>query len=247
MIFAKLNIILSQFLSFFFILIVDLVRYYKNKGYKEFKGFGLHIYVGKFGSGKTSSLVHDAYERALRYPQLTILTNMELKNFPKHTKILPLTNYQMIIDAPKNTLIIIDEISTVFNSRDWKTEGIPAALLGMLLQVRKERKMIYATAQVFSHVDSLIRGITFSVRECKCIAGRWNIVKVYDAKDYETKINNTVHQPKLENIYGFIQTNFIRNLYDTSEMVEKMKKTKYITDSETLQKQAGKVISTVNT
>jgi hypothetical protein len=215
----------------------DKFLYIKNKEKYIFKGFGLHIYVGLFGSGKTSSMVHDSYILAKKYPQLTILTNMQLKGFPKHTNIIPLENFQQIIDAPHNTLILIDEISTVFNSRDWKTEGIPATLLGTLLQVRKERKMLYATAQRFNHVDSLIRQITYSVRECKCILGRWNIVKVYDGYDYELKTGNSMLKSKPLKFYGFIQTDFLRNLYDTVEMVQKMKKTKYITDIEALQKQ----------
>lgn len=244
MIFSKIQVIVGQFLTFVIILLKDVVLFFVNKEYKVFKGFGLHIYVGAFGSGKTSSMVHDAYQIALRYPQVTILTNMTLKNFPSHTKIIDLMHYKQIIDAPSNTLIIIDEISTVFNSRDWKTEGIPAALLGQLLQVRKQKKMMFATAQVFSHVDSLIRQITFSVRDCRCYCGRWNIITSYEGMDFERRSDNVEKKPRVLRFYGFIQTDKIRNLYDTTEMVEKMKKTKYITDIEALEKQ-GKVIELI--
>jgi hypothetical protein len=227
-------IITGQLLAFIIWKVWDLISLIRFKEWKIFKGFGLHLYCGLFGSGKTSSMVHDAYVIAKRFPQVTILTNMQLKNFPNWTKIMPLENFQQIIDAPPNTVILIDEISTVFNSRDWKTEGIPAALLGMLLQVRKERKMILGTAQRFQHVDSLIRQITFSVRDCMCIAGRWNIVKVFNALDYENTIGNTVKTGKIKKVYGFIQTDFHRELYDTMEMVQKMKKDKYIADEEAI-------------
>lgn len=247
MIFAKFNIILFQFLSFLFIIIKDRYKYYKEKQYKNFNGFGVHIYTGIFGSGKTSSLVYDAYKIAKKFPQVTILTNMQLANFPEHTNIINLTSFQQIIDCPSDTLIIIDEMATIFNSRDWKSEGIPATLLGTLLQIRKERKMLYGTSQRFNFVDSLIRQVTFSVRECKCILGRWNIVSIYDGMDYESKnLYSTVHPPKIINMYGFIQTDAIRNLYDTTEMVSKMKKAKYISDAEVLQKQDNKVLELIN-
>lgn len=186
----------------------------------------------------------DAYEIALRYPQVTILTNMTLLNFPSHTKIVDLVNYSQIINSPENTLIVLDEISTVFNSRDWLKDGVPAPLLGQLLQVRKQHKMMFATAQVFFHVDKLIRDITFSVRDCRCFCGRWNIVTSYEGKDYESRGDNVEKKPRVLKFYGFIQTDKIRNLYNTYEMVEKMKKTKYISDIEVLEKQ-GKVIELI--
>lgn len=242
--FSKMQVILSQFLTFVIIVLKDIFLYIKNKEYKVFKGYGLHIYVGAFGSGKTSSMVRDAYEIALRYPQVTILTNMTLLNFPAHTKVVDLVNYSQIISSPGNTLILIDEISTVFNSRDWQKEGVPASLLGQLLQVRKNKKMMFSTAQVFDHVDKLIRDITFSVRDCRCYCGRWNIVTSYEGKDYAQRSDNVEKLPRVLKFYGFIQTDRIRNLYDTFEMVEKMKKTKYISDVEVLEKQ-GKVIELV--
>lgn len=239
MIISKINMILSQFISFIIIFIIDKIKYIKYKEYKKFNGYGFHVYVGKFGSGKTSAMVRDAYLRAKRFPQLTIMTNMKLMNFPEHTQIIELDTYKQILQAPKDTLILLDELSTIFNSRDWKDDGVPAQLLGLLLQVRKKRIMIYGTAQLFKHVDKLIRDIVFSVRVCKCIAGRWNAVSVYDGLDYETRIGNSVNLPKCEKFYGFIQTNQIRRLYDTTEMVEKMKKSQYISDLETLQNIKG--------
>jgi hypothetical protein len=228
-------IVVFQFFPFLWCKIKDTIKYYKNKEWLIFNGFGLHFYVGLFGSGKTSSMVRDAYKLALRYPQMNILTNMKLFNFPEHTNIIQLTHYRQIITCPPDTLILIDEISSIFNSRDWKKGGIPAPLLSTILQVRKERKMLYCTAQRFQHVDALFRQITFTVRVCECYRNRWNFIYVYDGFDYE---NANVMQPaeELEH-YSFVQTDKIRALYDTSEMVQKMQTTDYLTDKEILEKQ----------
>ncbi|MCX7748835.1 MAG: hypothetical protein N2645_18395 [Clostridia bacterium] len=280
-IFQKLKLFVQQGLFYVFWRIVDIIIYYRDRLYLNFDGFGLHIYCGMFGSGKTSTMVRDAYMTAKRYPQVTILTNMKLFfNDPQKTilseivrflndklpekytpyvkfgllplmfykpglnnNILPLTDYKDIVTSPPNTLILLDELSSVFNSRDWKKQGIPAPLLGVLLQVRKERKMLMATAQRFIHVDALLRQITFTVRVCSCMAGRWNWVNVYDGWEYENQ--NPVKPATLLRLYAFIQGNSIRNLYDTYEMVQKIKTAEYMTDEEILEKQGAGSVNNV--
>lgn len=235
--------IIKQLFEFVYWKMIDLYRYIKDKQWNMFNGFGMHIYVGMFGSGKTSSMVYDAYCICKQFQQVTVLTNMTLCNFPKHTRIIKLTDYQQIITAPPNTLILLDEISSIFNSRDWSKKGIPAPLLSMLLQVRKERKMIYATAQRFIHVDALFRQITFSVRDCDCFLGRWNRVDTYDGYEYEQ--SNVMRPAELIGRRRFIQSDRVRHLYDTMEMVNKMKTTEFISDKEILEKQGNTLIQPV--
>lgn len=235
---ANLIYLIMQFPHFLYVKIIDLYYYLKNKEWNIFKGYGLHIYVGMFGSGKTSSMVHDAYCLAKRYKDLNILTNMKLQNFPEWTNIIQMEDTNDIVTAPPNTLVLIDEISTVFNSRKYKTDGIPVPLLGMLLQVRKERKMIFATAQRFQHVDALLRQITYSVRDCTCWFGRWNWIYKFDAWDYENRQNPLIKIPVLGSS-AFIQTNKIRNLYDTMEMVEEVKKMDFMSNEEILERQGN--------
>jgi hypothetical protein len=215
--------------------LIDLYHYIKNREWKEFTGYGLHIYVGLFGAGKTISMVEKARRIAQAYPQVTILTNIRLFNFPAHTRIEPLVNFKQIIEAPGDTLILIDEISSILNSRRWDKEGVPAALLSQLLQIRKQRKMLLATAQRFLHVDKLIRDITFTVRDCNTISGRWTFTKVYDAWDYERA---TDLKPCYPIGYGtFIQTDKLRESYDTYELIDSFKKEDFLSDGEILERQ----------
>lgn len=55
-----------------FWLVKDVYRYFKNHEGKHFHQWGLHIYLGKFGAGKTCSMVRDAYFICKRYPDVTI-------------------------------------------------------------------------------------------------------------------------------------------------------------------------------
>lgn len=42
--------------KFLFLLVKDLIPYIKNRAWLNFDGWGLHLYVGKFGAGKA---LHD--------------------------------------------------------------------------------------------------------------------------------------------------------------------------------------------
>lgn len=223
--------------KFLYLKTIDTYRHIKYKEWLNFNGFGLKIYVGLFGAGKTISMIEKAYRIAKAFPQVKILTNMKLEGFPKHTKIIPLTNFKQIIDIDGNTLIIIDEISTILNSRRWDKDGVPPALLGQLLQVRKQRKMLLSTAQRFHHVDKLIRDITHTVIDCDTYFNRWTIQTAYDAEQYESQ--NTLKPAVPMWHYNFLQTEKIRKLFDTWEIIDNMKKEEFLTDKEILDKQGS--------
>lgn len=221
----------------------DKYHYYKDKWYLIFEYWGLHIYTGKFGNGKSCSMIYDAYKLAKQYPQLTILTNLKLRGFPPHTKILKLKSPQDILKAPKNTLVLIDEIGTIFNSRDFakSKESIPKILFQHLCQCRKRHMMIYATSQRWNFVDKQLRDITASVRVCSVYSkhpfSRMGTVKEFDAVEYDKYFSNPLYPIKCYCARSYIQSDKIRNLYDTEELIENMLNDEYISDEEILQNQ----------
>ena len=79
-----------KFPIFLFYHIYDklIYKWYRKK--RLFPGWGIHLFTGRFGAGKTSLMTIRAYKLCKRYPQLHIVTNIKLMNFPKSTKILPL-------------------------------------------------------------------------------------------------------------------------------------------------------------
>lgn len=222
---------------------IDLYFYIKEKRWRIWDGFGLHIYLGLFGKGKTISMVERAYRLAKRYPYLNIYTNINLYNFPDMDRIHKLESYQQIIDAPGDSLFIIDEISTIFSSRKWA--DFPPALMGQLLQTRKRKKMILATAQRFSHVDKLIRDITFTVIDCSTVLGRWTFLKFYDPVDWENQ--NAMNPAVFQSRYNFIQTNKVRNLYDTEQLIDDVQKQKFLSNEEIINRQGAVSNIFVNT
>lgn len=228
---------LLRLVAFLFLVFRDIYYHIKYKEWTVFNGWGLHLYVGAFGAGKTCTMVHDAYKLSCQFPQLTILTNFHLQNFPSHTKILNLKTAEDILHAPTDTLVLIDEIGTIFNSRDFsKQGGVPKILFQHLCQCRKRRMMIYATTQRWNFLDKQLRDIAATVRVTHSHFGhpftRICTVRTYDAQEYDMAFNNPMLP--LQAISGrvYLQTDKSRNLYDTSELVDNMLSAEYISDAE---------------
>lgn len=224
--------------------VYDFLMYIYCKGWKKFYGWGIHLFTGRFGAGKTSAVVHLALKYACKYPQLSILTNMELSNFPEHTRILKLETAQDILNAPSDTLVIIDEIGTIFNSRDFSTDktAVPKSLFQHLCQCRHRRIMIYGTVQRFNLLDKQIRDISTDVTYCtshlKHPFSRLCVMKVFDIDEFETLQANKLYRPVPYSVSAYIQKEHSRSLYDTSEMVNGMLKKEYLSDGEILENRA---------
>lgn len=219
----------------------DKIIWYRTKGWKRFEGWGLHLYVGMFGAGKTSTMVYDAYNLCKRFPQITVVSNFALYNFPAHTQIRPLKNVSDIINAPDNTLVLIDEIGTVFNSRDFMggKGGVPKLLFQHICQCRKRHIEILATTQRWNFLDKQLRDITATVTKSSVSFrhpfSRMATCRVYDSVDYDMGYTNPLYQPTVIGYEVYIQTDKVRSLYDTSELVETMLNDKsYVSDAEIL-------------
>ena len=214
-------------LPFFMIIVIrDLWRFLYNKEYKIFRGYGIHCYVGLFGAGKTLAQTKKAYALARRYPDLNIYSNYKLMDFPNMERVHHLRNFQQIIDAPPGSLFLIDEIGTLFNSRDW--QKFPPDFIYFLFQNRKVRKQILATVQVWDKLDKQIRDITFTVRDCKTYLRRWTFIRIYDQVEYSNQ-TAVMLRAKPIGFDNFISRDFHRNLYDTDEMIDKFRKMEFLT------------------
>ncbi|MCR4640169.1 zonular occludens toxin domain-containing protein [Ruminococcus sp.] len=226
-----------------FYYVFDLCLYYYYQKYRLFPGWGIHLYTGKFGQGKTSMMTMRAYEYAVKYPQLNILTNVELKNFPEHTRIIPLKEAKDILNAPKNTLVLIDEIGTLFNSRDFSTgkNSVPKPVFQHLCQCRKRHMMIMATVQRFNLLDKQIRDITATVKTCSAIGKypftRLYTIVTYSIDEYEAYTANKMYNPSPSYSEVVIQKEQYRHLYDTTELIQGLLTADYLSDEEILRNQ----------
>lgn len=242
---------LKIFPHFLFLVAKDFIKWISERGWTKFEGWGIHLYIGGFGSGKSCSMVRDVYDICCRYRGMTVLTNLKLQNFPKDTKILPLNCARDIINAPDNTLVVIDEIGTIWHSRDFnegktkdgKGGGLSKTVFQNIAQCRHRNVAIYGTAQHWMFLDIILRRITADVTVCSSWFAhpfsRMITNRCYDGKEYEMFSGNPLLPLIPVYVDCYVQTDKLRALYDTKEMVETLLTMDYISDNEIIANLSG--------
>lgn len=234
-------------------IIKDIVKITKSKGWNQFNYWGLHLYLGMFGAGKTISAVRRVYNICCRHKGVTVLTNLNLFNFPKHTTIIKLVNSRQILDLPDKSIVLIDEIGSVFNSRDFsnggnsngkgKREVVPKPVYQLILQCRHRRIVLFGTVQKWNLLDKQLRDITDSVTVCRSYLSdplcRYTTNSTYNAQEYDKWYTNPLLPLRRTSYDAFVQTDELRSKYDTLEMVEGMLNAEYIPDEQILQNREG--------
>lgn len=229
---------------------VDIYKFFKHKEYNRCKAYGriymITAYRNKvFGSGKTLDMTMVARQIFNRYDGLPVwsedeqdfvtqhihlISNVELLDVP-YTPFISAEQLKNVEQEPEDvTLFVFDEVGAIWNSRNYK-DNISTELLKRLLQVRKNKIGILCTAQRFKFVDALLRQITGSLY---CIQKTWRILSIreYDAVSFENCDNVDMLRP-LSKSYKFV---FDKDYaaYDTSAIVDDLKKKDMLTDAEIL-------------
>lgn len=209
---------------------IDIGRYAKT-GRKRFREFGLTMYCGRQGGGKTISAVEYLERMKLKYPKVEIYTNF---GYTRQDK--PLTGWKMLIEKRSNNgvIFVIDEIHSEFSSNTWK--NFPPSLLREISQQRKQRVKIVATAQAFKDVAVQLRRQCFDVVECRTVQERWTFQRCFDAEDYNCFVESNATSEKKFKIRrkyrrSFVQTDELRELFNTWEKIEAIQKVGFSSSS----------------
>ena len=235
--FPILRCVLLHPVSTIYYVVKDLYFYFRHKKYNECKAYGKIIDVtALFGGGKTLSStmyirkLYRKYNNKLVYNEETkqfdrqvikVLSNVEFNDIP----YIPLKSADDIIHINDNepcttvALVLIDEASTEFNSRNYKT-NLPTELLNQILTCRHHKIGIVLTNQRFGHLDALLRQVTSIDKECKKI---WRFLRInyYDAWDLENCNNPSLCKP-LKRTCLFVRDKDY-SAYDTYAIVENFK------------------------
>lgn len=212
---------------------VDLFNYIKFKKWSEYQLFGIQLYVGMFGHGKTLSMTHRARLIYDKFgDRVRFISNYHLNDIP----YIPLINFNQLVDIGEEedskydgTVVLIDEVENVLSHRNFA--NFPLELLHTLTQQRKKKVFILASAQRFFMVDKLFRSITDYVIDCNKF-WRFQHCEVFDAWDLENAVNRDMLRRK-QNIWWFVK-NQDYNCYDTSEMVSKHTAEDFISNDQAL-------------
>ncbi|WP_313150968.1 hypothetical protein [Lysinibacillus capsici] len=184
----------------------------------EFKEYGLHMFCGEQGAGKTTAVVELLVNRMKkRYPRSKIRTNM---NFRYQDG--PINHWEDLVQNENGIygqIEVLDEIQTWFSSL--QSKNFPPEMLTEISQQRKQRKMLVGTAQVYSRIAKPIREQTTFVYLPVTIMGCLTWVRVSKPRYWDDEKQTFKHYIKH---YFFIHTKEVRDAFDTYEKIEKYKK-----------------------
>lgn len=194
----------------------------------EFQEYGLHLFCGEQGSGKTTSVVDLLMNRwKKQYPLLKVYTNLDYKYEDGS-----ITHWKDLLSDERSNgkygvVNVIDEIQSWFSSL--QSKDFPPEMLGEISQQRKQRKCIVGTAQVFGRVAKPIREQTSFVYLPFTIAGCLTVVRVSKPIYYDEQ---TFTFKKFIKTYFFVHTPKLRNAFDTYKRIERYTNEGFKTDIE---------------
>lgn len=197
----------------------------RREGIVPFKEYGLRLYTGCQGSGKTTSMIEELEYYRKSYEGLFIATNCNYEH-----QDMAIQSLDDLVELPKivrelgyqGLVIAFDEIQNDFDNT---MRTFPITVLRTITQQRKQAIKILATSQVFTRVTKAVREQTFEVVQCKTVANRWVFQKWYDPVEFEYHIQNPAREDKLKvtRKYNFVQSDDLRSLYDSYAVIDSLK------------------------
>jgi hypothetical protein len=183
----------------------------------QFSFYGVHIFCGPQGSGKSMASMHLLKQLKERFPLVKIRSNIDI-DFQDGQ----INNWQDLIKSENGIygqIEYIDEFQNWFDCMDSK--NFPPDMLAEITQQRKQKKAIVGTSQVFNRLAKPIREQITMLYKPLTIAGAFTIVRVYDVR-----IDNDgqVDKMKMRRLYCFVHDDELRNCYDTYKKVERISK-----------------------
>ena len=200
----------------------------KDNKEQKLRLYGIYGYFGLPGKGKTMAMCEELRRLRKAYGNdIYIMTN-----FCYNDEDFQFTSWKDLLKPYDKPLVCAwDEVQNEFNSREFKT--FPISLLTLLTQVRKKNGIqILYTAQRWHFVDKNFRSLSFGCYECNTILGCFTITRMYDPVDYDNLCSNSDYEKRRKikpiKTESFIQSESLRNSYDSFKMLETAKSKEYM-------------------
>lgn len=199
--------------------------YYNDLEEDNFNLFGLKVYLGSMGSGKTLSMIRETYDLVQQHENIAVISNVKL-NF-KCKYYYYFDNIQdffkiyincIKFDKPDGVVVLMDEIQLIIEKLI-QTKNI--RLLTILSQCRKLHTYIIGTSQLYSKIDSDIRSyiringqLVFCNRFLKYITIQRFVNMSTCVEDSRIHLNYTIRK-----FDWFVHTRDLFDFYNTFDIV----------------------------
>lgn len=150
---------------------------------------GIWVFCGAQGSGKTLSAVNCLKQMIKRYPKAQICSNIEIKGVDR--EIIPFTDYSQLGELKNDIhgiIFLLDEIHVLWNSLESKNISITE--MASFCQMRKDRRVILGTSQVYGRIAKPIREQLQYIIDCKNFA---NLIQYNSILNPQGIVENNGH------------------------------------------------------
>ena len=200
-------------------IVLDVIR-----GKSYFKLFGIWCFCGYYGEGKSLGEVNFAFNLKNKHPDMNIKI---FSNFNVKGQDGKITKWEDILDLPKNTILLFDEIQSTFTSTKFK--DFPLELLWKLTQCRKHGLAIFCTSPVYSRMSIQLRESCDYVIDCKNVFKLDRLFKYtfFRADKYEKFqqsegiLQNLKKSTFIEFIYALVARDLEYSRYNTKEQIDR--------------------------
>lgn len=198
----------------------DSAFYQANPNY--FNPCGIWCFCGSQGSGKTLSAVKCLKRLVKEYPHAKVCTNLVIHDLP--CEVIPFTDYEQLLtltNGIEGIIFLIDEIHVLWNSLESK--NIPIQEMAIFAQMRKDRRIILGTSQVYGRIAKPIREQLKYVIKCRNI---FKYIQINDIIDPNADGYTGENDGRLEGeiVYRsvFFHTPADYQAYDTLNKIERI-------------------------
>lgn len=188
-----------------------------NKAFRSahpeyFDPYGLMVFCGPQGAGKTISAVRYCRSVLEKYPDALFCSNVAIKGLEDRT--IPYDGMKSLCDLENGyagVLYLIDEIHLEFNSLESKSISIEE--MTEFAQQRKQRKHIVGTSQVFMRLAKPLREQIKDVVLCRTIMGFIQCNELIDGTTAHEEEGRLIAESK--GVYYWCHTPELYESYDT--------------------------------
>lgn len=183
---------------------------------------GIWVFCGPQGSGKTLSAIQCARKIAAEYPQARIISNVDFE-LGDGSKPEIFEDYSQLSEEDNGIsglIFVLDEIHVLWNSLE--SRNIPISDMSALCQMRKSRRLILGTSQVYGRIAKPIREQLKYLIICRNYLHviQHNIV----CDPVETQEKNGTIYPEVLCERWFFHTPELYQSYETMEKIQRVKR-----------------------
>lgn len=194
------------------------VRFWRNNP-DYFDPDGIWVFCGPQGSGKTLSAVKCLLEIHKRYPKAMIVSNMHING----VEYTPFSDYEQIVtltNGVNGIIFFLDEMHVLWNSLESK--NVPISEMAVFCQMRKDRRVIIGTSQVWGRVAKPIREQVKYCIKCQNFFGIYQhnlILSPQEGEEKDGKLSAAVIGKQ-----HFFHTAALYQSYDTLNKIERARR-----------------------